>query len=161
MKATANHLRAPSKRLTCVSIVLGCGLAFNAFAASDKVCDEASDRQMQGLEVPVQELAIDVVDYPGASANEAIDLSEINVEALPPLFSLTPRVASVIDQVFSSAAADEDSKPIPAQPASPVADRVPAHPGITTPASHSVSETLEDDEFVIPGIQDQMFRKDI
>jgi len=160
MKATAVRFNAPSKRLAFVSIVLGCGLALNAFAASDKVCDEASDRQMQGLEVPVEELAIDVVDYPAASTNEAIDLSEIDVEALPPLFSLTPRVASLIDQVFS-AGADEDSQPIPEPPASPVADRLPAHPGIASPASHSLSETLEDDEFVIPGIQDQMFRKDI
>jgi hypothetical protein len=97
-------------------------LSAPAQAANNLVnpCDQVG-RDLQSLEVPVDELTVDVVDH---ATTDAVTLDEQAADADPvaPILYLTPRVTNILRDVFGTTP-EELPRAEPEQPSSsPVAD---------------------------------------
>ena len=129
-------------------------LSAPAQAANNLVnpCDQVG-RDLQSLEVPVDELTVDVVDH---ATTDAVTLDEQAADADPvaPILYLTPRVTNILRDVFGTTP-EELPRAEPEQPSSsPVAD------------SDEKSDTVEaagavDESNALSRFQQQMLRTDI
>lgn len=88
------------------TILLGCSLSVSAFASNNKmgVCRTA-DVSMPTADPAVERLVVSPVDhYPAESTadiTKPIDQSADDINTVAPTLSLTPRVASILERVFS------------------------------------------------------------
>lgn len=134
-------------------------LSSASFAASPSIvpCDQVG-RDLKSLEVPATALTVDRVDHPPAdpvAANpDAIDEQTAVTDSIAPILYLTPRVSSIVRDVFGTPS-EELPEQTPLQPStSPVAD--------TDQKAESVeSADVENDSSDLPRFQQQMYRKDI
>jgi len=156
MTARAEAGNASSPTVKTAVLLIACVFSVNALAASNSLveCEEMS-QDSQNLDISTQTLSARKTDHilvPAANtANESLELAELDTQSITPILSLTPRVMSILDQVFESEeAVAEEMKPEPSDSESPVADYV------IKPDESSVKEELE-----LLQIEDQMFRKDI
>ena len=160
MTATGRVLISPSLAVKTAVLLIGCGFCLSALAASNSLveCDEMSQGP-QDLDIPTQPLTASKVDHFLVPPADAVDTSpDVDPQAIAPILSLTPRVLSILDQVFDTDVTTDvqtdhlTSKPESSESASPVADRVYGQSDIDA----STAEELK-----LPQIQQQMYRKDI
>ena len=156
---TARRQTRTRSAAALLAIFAGSALSVSAFAANERGCDSVANSEM---EVPTADVSVRTVDYPADTSSEiteALDISALDAEEIPALITLTPRVASVIDQMFAGQE-EETLDAVPEAPASPVADSIPAQSGIPLPEAAPIGDT-DEQELQVPGLQDQMYRKDI
>ena len=139
------------------TLALSAGWTTAALGATSSLvpCDQVA-RDLTSLDVTVAALSVDLVDHvttePKPGSFESIDANSDTTDTMAPLLYLTPRVASILRDVFEPATAiqpldsDEDLQ------TSPVAESV----------DESRSAAAEDEnEINLPRFQRQMFRTDI
>ena len=153
-RAEAGKSSSPAAKTAVLLIV--CVFSVNSLAASNSLveCEEMS-QDSQNLDVSTQTLSAKKTDHilvPAAdTAIESPELAELDTQSIVPILSLTPRVMSILDQVFESEEAmAEEMEPEPSESESPVADYA---------INHDESNVKE--ELQLLQIEDQMFRKDI
>lgn len=156
-------------------LVLGgawCSPALGA-TASTAACDRTAD--LRSLDVPVSDLSANIVGHiavePGNANDESLNADPAQAESTAPILYLAPRVAVILQNVFSAVAIETppldsrdstqsfatESLPQDESPLSPVAGD----------ASQSDSSELIDpasagaEVEAIPHFQRQMFRTDI
>ena len=137
-------------------------LSTASFAASPSIvpCDQVS-RDLKSLEVPAAALIVDRVDHapadPIAANPDAIDEQTSITDSVAPILYLTPRVTSIVRDVFgtkSEELPEETALQPSTSPVSPVAD--------ADQKTESVeSADLENNSNDLPRFQQQMYRKDI
>lgn len=160
MTATGRVLISPSPAVKTAVLLIGCGFCVSALAASNSLveCDEMSQGP-QELDIPTQPLTASKADHFLVPPADAVYTSpDVDPQAIVPILSLTPRVLSILDQVFDTDVSTDEqtdhltSKPESSESASPVADRIYGQSDID-------ASTVE--ELKLPQIQQQMYRKDI
>jgi hypothetical protein len=159
---TASGRQSAAKALlrSLALLSLACGGTVTAAPCADSDCDL---RRADSLLNPLTVRPVDLADAaaPGEAATPAAA-----TESLAPLLFLTPRVTSILEDVFevdpgtsaaqgAVAAADDAEAPAAAPLRSPVAETGGAASG----ARHSSPET--DQASVLPKYQRQMYRTDI
>ena len=154
MTATGRVSRSPSAAVKTAVLLIGCSICFSTLAANNSLveCDEMS-QDPQNLDIPTQALTASKADHFLVPPADVVD-----PQAIAPILSLTPRVLSILDQVFDTdVSIDEQaehltSKPESSESASPVADHVYGQSDI---------EASTEEELKLPQMQQQMYRKDI
>ncbi len=159
-----------------VILVLGgawCSTALGA-AASTAACDRTADL-LRSLDVPVSDLSANVVGHiavePGNANDESLNADPAQAESTAPILYLAPRVAVILQNVFSAVAIETpplDSRNSAQSFAteSLSQDESPLSP-VAGDASQSDSSELIDpasagaEVEAIPHFQRQMFRTDI
>lgn len=145
----------PFGRMARAALILTVGLAGAALAAPciHDDCRNAS-RALASPQVPWTALTVRSVDLGDADAAEdpAVGLSE----SAAPLLYLTPRVASILEEVFDETVPTEDAVEGAAAEA-PVAE---AAPPAEDPESYGPLSQA-DTAFHLPKFQRQMYRTDI
>lgn len=144
--------------------VLACMVSSSVFAANAVVCDKTA-RDVNTLNVTLDELSLNAVDHvPADSAKtttDALNTAAIDTSAISPLLTLSPRVATILDQVFAidtdkDVSSDDESTSVPSS------ESFSGHPGISAPRQTSpVAEKRADDQLDLPALRERMFRKDI
>ncbi len=157
-------------------LVLGgawCSTALGA-TASTAACDRTADL-LRSLDVPVSDLSANVVGHiavePGNANDESLNAGPAQAESTAPILNLAPRVALILQNVFSAVAIETpplDSRDSTQSFAteSLSQDESPLSP-VAGDASQSDSSELIDpasagaEVDAIPHFQQQMFRTDI
>lgn len=154
-------------------VVLSVLCCATALAASSRItdCDRLAD--LQNLEVPAYDISAIAVGHTVADPDEpddaSLDVVPAQIPSEIPILNLTPRVAVILQDIFSAVTIESPSSqpketPLPIKsaakgelPLSPVADDVsPSEsPELADPVSG-----IEDVD-VAPSIQREMFRTDI
>ena len=157
-------------------LVLGgawCSTALGA-TASTAACDRTADL-LRSLDVPVSDLSANVVGHiavePGNANDESLHAGPAQAESTAPILNLAPRVALILQNVFSAVAIEtppsdsrDSSQTFPTESLSQ--DESPLSP-VAGDASQSDSSELIDpasagaEVEAIPHFQRQMFRTDI
>ena len=155
-------------------LLLSAACCANALGASSPItaCDRTAD--LQSLDVPVSELSANVVGHIVAEredGEESLDVLPTQSDAAAPILNLAPRVADILQEVFSAVAietppldSDEPTQSIAIEalsqdesPLSPVAgDAGQPEPG----ESGDPDSTIEDAD-AVPTFRRQMYRTDI
>lgn len=174
MKATAGTRQSPSNAAAAAALLIGCALAAPSIATAAKNAGKDCNgnlTDLHSLEMSVEALTINVVEHlptdTSADFRESLDPMDANVRAAAPTLSLTPRVASILDQAFSTGSGDSGAKAAESKPedqTSPLADSSAGHPGIKISADEAApvaDEVAADDEFDNPRIHERMYRNDI
>jgi hypothetical protein len=150
-----------------------CCATASAATSPTTACDRTTD--LESLEVSVTELSANVVGH------IAVESDEENVEALAglpteeetalPILYLAPRVATILQDVFSAVAIETppQDRHDPAQsfPIEPVpADESPLSPVAGDAGQMESSEAIDPDAAIedvenVPSVQRQMYRTDI
>jgi len=135
--------------------LLAIGWCAVSLAASNSIapCD-AVGKDLRSLEIPVNELNADTVDHMPASGgmDDTLDARSVDSANAAPRLFLTPRVASILREVFG---ADSDS-----DVAMDITDDVDTED--RAPSQETLAPvTLIDEAAETPRFQRQMFRKDI
>lgn len=137
-----------------------------AFAAtnSDPGCDEVS-RDLRRLEITMDTLEVAAVDHMPVTndvANtESLDTAVPTEGAAAPVLYLTPRVATILREVFGTDD-DEDVREATPDADSPVAEGSEVEDSGDAEATEMTAPvTLIDQTEELPQFQRQMFRKDI
>ena len=143
--------------LPVVAAVLA--LAATAQAASSTVvpCDQVG-RELKSLVVPVNALTVDRVDHTpidtGRAEPDAIDERSAVTDSVAPILYLTPRVTSIVRDVFGMTTVElPQESQVPRSP-SPVADSDQASDAVEPADANTESSDL-------PRFQQRMFRTDI
>lgn len=150
--------------ITLTSVVLfGSGAAFGA-TNSESGCDEIS-RDFQRLDVTLDALEVDAVDHMPVTNevvdSQSLDTTETTEGAAAPVLYLTPRVATILREVFGTGV-DEDPREEAAAAETPVAEDTEVDdPADAEAAEMTAPVTLIDQTEELPQFQRQMFRKDI
>lgn len=151
------------------ALLLGTGsAALAASSVSEDDCDSIA-RNLKSLDVNGESLALDSAEHMVENGGEQFDAPRetpvVEIEAVAPVLLLTPRVATILREVFGSQVAsetpDDGESAVPAgedEPMPPVArDETPGElPTTIAPALR--------DEFqnrYMPRFQRQMYRTDI
>lgn len=158
MTAGAWVRKFPSPAAKTAVLLVGCAFYGQSMAANNSLveCDELSQAASQTLDMPTTALTAIMADHYLVPPVDAVvrnaDEADADSQALTPLLSLTPRVSSILDQVFAvdSEAADKEAmkEALPKVLVAPVAD-------------HKNLSDNEEVDLVIPQNQQQMYRKDI
>ena len=96
------------------SVLLGCGVTVTALGATQLVgnCNDISV-SLTSLDTPAAALSVTLVDLPGNDAQlglaEPMDEDERTSTATVPFLYLTPRVESMLREVFDDEKRDEDA----------------------------------------------------
>ncbi|MFQ6004602.1 MAG: hypothetical protein ACE5OQ_03785 [Woeseia sp.] len=176
----------PSERSTAVfagrsllllaGLLLGCGWGTAAVGATGPMtaCDRRAD--LQSLEVPVSDLSASVIghftpDEPDGEEAESLGARPVQRNSSAPLLYLTPRVAAILENVFSVVAIDSslsesDRLDPPADSRAVPGDETALSPVVAEPSQSDSSldasmESVADDVERVPAVQRQMFRTDI
>lgn len=127
MTARARVTRVVSRTAAAVALLMMYGVSANALAASQSVvkCKELNGSN-QDLAVAVSTLSINVVEHipadPGDKMDEPLDRVDVGLQQVAPVLSLSPRVAAILDRVFSAnEAQDEPAESDSGELSSPVA----------------------------------------
>ena len=152
-------------------LLLGCGWSVSTLGATylqEEDCNEVID-VLQGTETALIALSIDRVDLPG-DADELDLVESLNTaESTVPVLYLTPRVASILRNVFYENSADADALEQTPDPNAIVdAQRdSPLPPLAEGSADRQTFPRLEESEFskesapTLPRFQRTMYRTDI
>lgn len=160
MTATGRVSRSPSPAVKTAVLLIGCGICSSTLAANNSLveCDEMSQGP-QDLDIPSQALTASKADHFLVPPADAIDtMPGVDPRAIAPILSLTPRVLSILDQVFDADVTTDEqldyltSKPESSESVSPVAEHV---------SGQSDIEASAEEELKLPQMQQQMYRKDI
>lgn len=132
-----------------------------AFGANNPIapCDHVA-RDLQSLEVTVNDLSIDIDLVPGPVENslaDALEASSLPQDTTAPMLYLTPRVATILEAVFDSTATAPDSEPD--------GEEGEARDDLSND-SHGAQQksapvTVIDKDAFLPRFQRHMYRKDI
>jgi len=154
-------------------LLLVCGWSATALAATSPTsnCWEIS-RNLQSLETPVVELSIMLVDLPEAEVEMGLidarePIGSIGSDSTAPLLFLTPRVASMLREVFDDVNDAEANDGQAVRPANADLKRDSTLPPIAEGSTDQSSlPSLEDAESppriqTIPRFQRPMYRTDI
>lgn len=158
--------------LLLAGLLLGFGWGSAAVGATGSLtaCDGTAD--LRSLEVSVSDLSASVVghftpDEPDEEQAESLSARPAQTTSSAPLLYLTPRVAAILDNVFSAVAIEssqsESDQPEPPSDVQPVlGDETALSPvaGDASKAESSADSVAEDVE-TVPSVQRQMFRTDI
>jgi hypothetical protein len=161
-------------------LVLGGAWYSTALGATDSTTATACDRtaDLRSLEVPVSDLSASVVGHtavePGDANDESLNARPAQAESTAPILYLAPRVAVILQNVFSAVAIETPptpplNSPDPAQSFATESlsqDESPPSPlsPVAGDASQSDSSELIDpaaEVGAVPRFQRQMFRTDI
>lgn len=152
----------PSKKLTrkvalAVTVALCAGWSVSALSATttDVECDGVD--RLRALEIPAETYSVRPVDHVAVDtvprSSDAIDTAEATSETAAPFLYLTPRVASVLRDIFDATGevGDQDISSSPVAESDTISD---------------ISELIDDVEpaeveITLPVFQQQMFRIDI
>lgn len=140
-------------------MLLAGGLMQNARAASDAFvdCDQLAT-SLRSLDVPPAELPLDSTDHLDADKQAALEAAAD--DKVSPVLLLTPRVATIMQEVFDSVAIDTgDTSEETSEPA-PEAATPPVVKAISPPALPAADETATNPHYM-PRFQRQMYRTDI
>ena len=147
--------RSGGSLLPAVLAALCVAWSASASAANDSAlpCDYRIARDLQSLEVPLNELAIRAVDHEIAGAAAAGTESSTADSVAVPVLDLTPRVISMLDAVFDNRAQQtEELAAEETQPAG-IENQVHDEPRKTAPV------TLIERETELRGFQSQMYQE--
>ena len=147
------------------TLALCAGWSASAFgAATNHVeCNDIA-RDLKSLQIPAEALSVSKVDHvsiePITSDIDVLDAESASSETVAPFLFLTPRVASVLRDIFDVSRELPVEEATSETPSSPVAEseRIPDLSELldqTDPASAS------DNEIILPRFQQRMFRTDI
>jgi len=160
---SSNKARQSAIVLALTLAILG-GWSGNALSATTCTSDcDTLTNNLQSPEVPVEALSVSPLDLTAkevvTSGFDSLEGLALSGESAAPFLYLTPRVASVLQEIFE-ATRDEVSQP--ELPSSPVAESeewvdISELLEDTIPASRSQTES----ESALPLLQRQMFRTDI
>lgn len=153
------------RHVTLAGIVLlgsGWGAAALGASSADAGCDELS-RDLQRLDITMETLEIDAVDHmptgPDVVNAEPLDGVTTSDGPAAPVLYLTPRVATILREVFGTSV-DDDAETVDA--AAPVADDAEIEGESDIDSTEKTAPvTLIDQSEELPRFQRQMFRKDI
>ena len=146
------------------ALILSLGLNAAAFGASN-MGDECDHKSFMRPAADTDELALSVVDLTNTKDEAAISAppESVSDEASPaPLLFLTPRVESIVDDVFAEGVNQltEDSEADAPSGMTPLADSIDEP--VTAPAADPIDDTQPLDlRHLLPSIQRQMYRTDI
>ena len=153
-------------------LVLGgawCSTALGA-TGSTTSCDRTAD--LRSLEVPISDLSANVVGHiavePGNANDESLNARPAQAESTAPILYLAPRVAVILQNVFSAVAIETPPLDFP-DPAQSIAteslsqDESPLSPVAGDAPQADSSELIDPAAEVegVPRFQRQMFRTDI
>ena len=157
-----------------VTLVLGATCCATALAATSPItaCDRTAD--LDSLEVPVSELSASVVGHivvvPGED-DEVLDVLPTQGDSAEPILNLAPRVAEILQDVFSAVAIEtaptDADQSIPSYSLEPAPkDESPLSPvagdaGQSEPSELADPDSVIDGANAVPGVQRRMFRTDI
>jgi len=137
-------------------------LSSASFAASPSIvpCDQVS-RDLKSLEVPAAALTVDRVDHapadPVAADPDALDERTSVTDSVAPILYLTPRVTSIVRDVFGTTTdelTEETALQPSTSPGAPMADADQTADKVDSADGENVTSEL-------PRFQQQMYRKDI
>ena len=167
---------AGSRHIPVLAIlVLGASCSVTALGATNSMTARDHTANLQSLEVPVSELTVNVVGHIYVKADDENDESLNTLPAqdsnAAPVLDLAPRVAVILQDIFSAIAIETppSDSPDQAQPytiESLPQDESPLSPvagDVTQPDSSELTDQpsgIEDIDSV-PSIRRQMFRTDI
>lgn len=142
--------------LSAVTLIL----STSALAANEPIspCEQVS-RDLKSLDIQVETLIIDAVDHVPID-QKAIDPNALDANpragvSEAPIIYLTPRVTSILRDVFGAATADRSSETQEQNSSSPLADSE------KTVESGVVSADEANESNELPHYQRQMYRTDI
>ncbi len=146
-------------------VTLCAGWSASALGATTTTteCDDLI-RDLRGLEIPVEAFSVKTVDHvsiePIPSDIELLDAQNASSETVAPFLFLTPRVASVLKDIFDVSRALADQDVSSETSSSPIAetDRIP---DISELLDRSDPAGAADDAIDLPRFQQRMFRTDI
>lgn len=144
---------------TVSTVAVGLIASATVLASDNSVspCEQVG-RELRSLDVPVETMILNRVDHVPVDRT-AVDPDDVKVdlrgvESDAPIIFLTPRVTSILRDVFS--AGDEDALEVTeAKSVSPVADSEDVVDIVVAPLNDE-NETID-----LPLYQHQMYRKDI
>jgi hypothetical protein len=146
------------------TLALCTGLSATALGATTtSECDDLISN-LRGLEAPVEAFSVTTVDHvsiePIPSDIELLDAQSASSETAAPFLFLTPRVASVLRDIFDVSSAMDDLDASSEASSSPIAEtnRIP---DISELLDQSDSAGTTDNEINLPRFQQRMFRTDI
>lgn len=135
-------------------------------AATAPACDDLI-RDLRGLEIPLETLSVTAVDHvsiePIHADIELLDAQSASSETAAPFLFLTPRVASVLRDIFDVSSAPDEQDTGNETPSSPVAETLESDriPNISELLDQSDPAGSANDEINLPRFQQRMFRTDI
>ena len=150
----------PSKRFTrnvAVTVVLCAGWSVSALSATTTDIDCDGVDRLRALEIPAETYSVRAVDHAAVdtvpTSLDAIDTAEATSETAAPFLYLTPRVASVLRDIFDATGEVDDQE----VSSSPIAE---------SDTTSGISELIDNAEpaeveITLPVFQQQMFRIDI
>jgi hypothetical protein len=147
------------------TLAMCAGWSASAFAAATTSveCDDMA-RDLKSLQIPVEALSVATVDHvsiePISSDIEFLDAESASNETAAPFLFLTPRVASVLRDIFEVSRELPDKEATTETPSSPVAEseRIP---DISELLDQTDPASAADGEITLPRFQQRMFRTDI
>ena len=151
--STRNFTKAGCAALAA-TLVLSVGWSSTALGATSSLvpCDQVA-RDLTSLDVAVDALSVNLVDHvttelePGSFETES-DATD----TLAPLLYLTPRVATILRDVFAPATENQ---------ALDVEEEIQTSPLADSDDETSPADAAEEREIALPRFQRQMFRTDI
>lgn len=147
------------------AIVLLSGWSANASgAATTEIECDTMVRDIRTLDVPMETLSAHPVDHvtidAGQPEDSLLDASSATSETAAPFLYLTPRVASVLRDVFEASQPVDATEKTIGVSSSPVAEFDGVF-DVSKILDESDPEPLVEDEIRLPQFQQQMFRTDI
>jgi hypothetical protein len=148
--------------LTGISLLLVGWCPASVAAAHAGPCGDPVARDLQSLDVDT--LTIELVDL--SDVSKSPETADKLAESVAPLLFLTPRVASILQDVFGdSDKAEAVAAPGTVQPAAKTDERaVPTSPVVDNVNSPEIAEPvspLYENAAILPRFQQQMYRTDI
>lgn len=140
--------------VVAATLALSAGWSTAALGATSSLlpCDQVA-RDLTSLEVTVAALSIDLVDHVTTELDSAkLAIESDTTDSMAPLLYLTPRVATIMRDIFAPAVKNQSLDRNEDIQASPLADRV-----------EEAQPAAADDEIEIdlPRFQRRMYRTDI
>lgn len=165
----------PSRKLKNVVaalaiIILCAGWSVSALSATTtEVSRDTVVRDLRSIEIPVEAFSVGSADHVSIEPEpsnfdpakfELLDVQDASRETAAPFLYLTPRVASVLRDIFDANRDVIDEPDVREISSSPVAesDRIP---DISELLDESVPAIDRDNEIDLPRFQQRMFRTDI
>ena len=136
------------------TLLLSAGWSTTALGATSSLvpCDQIA-RNLTSLEVTVEALSVDLVDHVATELDpDGFAAESDTTDTMAPLLYLTPRVATILRDVFAPAAVNQSLDSDDAVQTSPVADSVD---------ENRPTSATDENEIDLPRFQRQMFRTDI
>lgn len=165
-RTTRNSKYVPGASTTrSILLSLALSASMGAFAASDTLTDcDRMGRELRSLTVSAGTLATEVVDLSVGSDKEGLpgdfDPSEPDTEIQSPVLYLTPRLDTIVRDVFGAVAVDNETSPSAVDDKPSLTDTEVA----PRPLADSATEPGDTDaerHVSTPRFQRQMYRTDI